>query len=64
MPDPDQIYHGSIKVMSLLFIVLGTVVLAVTINAGGAGFTLGMLIGPVFILVGIGRLYLANRMSK
>ncbi len=64
MPTPERIYEGGVRFLSALFIVVGIVILAVTISAGGGVLALGTLMGVAFIGVGCGRLWLASRMTS
>ena len=50
MTSPDRIYRGSVRLFSLVFVVLGLALLISTLANGG---------GP--IAVGIGRLWIASR---
>lgn len=52
------------RVLSVLFIVVGVVILAATLSAGGGVLALGTFMGVAFIGVGCGRLWLATRMSS
>ena len=64
MPSPERVYHGSIRVFSLVFIAIGLVLLAVTIGAGGGPLSLGVLMGLVFVAIGAGRLWVSSRMAR
>jgi hypothetical protein len=63
MAPGDRIYHGSIRVFSFVFIVLGLVILATTLGAGGGPLSVGTLLGVVFVAIGAGRLWISTRMS-
>jgi hypothetical protein len=47
--------------MSSLMIVVGIALVVRTIAAGGGGLAVGVLLGILFILAGLGRLYLQSR---
>jgi hypothetical protein len=47
-------------VFSLLFVAIGTVVIARTL-AAGVGGGLGLVVGVLFVLAGAARLYLSTR---
>jgi hypothetical protein len=64
MASGDRIYHGSIRVFSFVFIVLGLVILATTLGAGGGPLSVGTLLGAVFVAIGAGRLWISTRMSR
>jgi hypothetical protein len=64
MPSPERVYHGSIRVFSLMFIAIGLVLLALTLAAGGGPLSLGVLMGLVFVAIGAGRLWVSSRMAR
>jgi hypothetical protein len=64
MPSPERVYHGSIRVFSLIFIAIGLVLLALTLAAGGGPLSLGVLMGLVFVAIGAGRLWVSSRMAR
>lgn len=64
MPSPERIYEGGVRLLSVLFIVLGVAILVVTISAGGGVLALGTFMGVAFVGVGCGRLWLASRMTS
>ena len=64
MSSPERIYRGSIRTLSLLFVVLGLVILVSTLANGGGPLSIGVLMGIAFLAVGIGRLWVASRMSQ
>jgi hypothetical protein len=64
MPSPERIYHGSIRAFSFVFIALGVVILATTLGAGGGPFSVGTLLGAIFVAIGAGRLWIATRMAR
>jgi hypothetical protein len=64
MPSPERVYHGSIRVFSLVFIAIGLVLLALTLAAGGGPLSLGVLMGLVFVAIGAGRLWVSSRMAR
>jgi uncharacterized membrane protein HdeD (DUF308 family) len=61
MPEPRQLRHTYTRVMSILMIVLGVVMLAVTLSSGGSPAATGILLGVLFIAAGVARLYIQNR---
>jgi hypothetical protein len=54
-------YHGAVRAFSLVFVVVGLVLLVATLAAGGGPASVGVLIGIAFLVVGAGRLYLESR---
>lgn len=53
-------YDRSIRAFSLIYTVIGVVILGMTIARGGGPLSVGFLIGFAFIGVGVGR-YLVQR---
>jgi hypothetical protein len=47
--------------MSILMVIIGIALIARTVIAGGAGLTLGIILGLLFSLAGAARLYLQFR---
>ena len=64
MPSPERIYHGSVRALSVVFVVLGAALIGVTLAAGGGPLSVGVLMGVAFLAVGAGRLWLASRMGQ
>jgi hypothetical protein len=61
MTGPRQFHRSSTRVMSILMVIIGIALIARTVIAGGAGLTLGIILGVLFILAGGARLYLQFR---
>jgi hypothetical protein len=61
MPTPERIYHGSIRVFSIVFIALGLALLVTTLAAGGGPLSVGTFLGLVFLAIGAGRLWISTR---
>jgi hypothetical protein len=59
--DPGRIHRSATNVMSLLMVVIGLGLIVRTIVAGGAVIATGILLGVLFILAGLARLYLQTR---
>ncbi len=64
MSSSQRLYRGSVRALSLCFIVLGLVILISTLANGGGPLSLGMLLGLAFVAVGAGRLWIAQRTSR
>jgi hypothetical protein len=60
MASPERLYHGSVRVFSLVFIVLGVALLIATLLAGGGALSTGVLLGVLFVGIGVGRLWIAR----
>jgi hypothetical protein len=61
---PERLYHGTVRVLSVLFVVLGITMLVLTLARGGGPLSLGVLMGVAFFGIGLGRLWAASRMSR
>lgn len=60
-PDPDEVYRAATRLFSVVIVVFGIAIVAVTLaNGGGAGAS-GLWIGLIFTALGCARLYLAVR---
>jgi hypothetical protein len=60
----ERVYRGAVRVFSLVFIVVGLAVLVVTLANGGGPISVGFLIGIAFVGVGVGRLWVGERMGR
>jgi multisubunit Na+/H+ antiporter MnhB subunit len=61
MPQPRQIRRSYTRVMSTLMIVIGIVIVARTLAAGGGAISAGVVLGVLFVAAGTARLYLQYR---
>jgi hypothetical protein len=61
MDAPERIYRGSIRLFSLVFVVLGLGLLVSTFARGGGPLSVGTLLGVAFLAVGVGRLWISAR---
>jgi hypothetical protein len=59
-----MIYRQAVRAFSVTFVLIGLVVLAVTLANGGGPASVGVLMGLAFVVVGIGRLWVASRMER
>ncbi len=64
MPSPEQIYSGSVRVLSVAFIAIGVALIVATLASGGGPTSVGLLMGVGFIAVGGGRLWMASRVGS
>ena len=60
-PRGSSIHRNATRWMSVLMVVIGIALLARTLAAGGGGLATGVILGVLFILAGVGRLYLQSR---
>jgi hypothetical protein len=58
------IYRRAVRVLSLAFVAIGLVVLAVTLANGGGPASVGVLMGIAFVGVGVGRLWIGSRVER
>jgi hypothetical protein len=56
----DRIYRGSVRVLSFVFVALGLALLVLTFANGGGPLSMGVLLGAVFVAVGVARLWLSG----
>jgi hypothetical protein len=61
MASPERVYHGSVRLFSLVFLVVGLALLVTTVANGGGPLSVGILLGLAFLAVGAGRLWIASR---
>jgi hypothetical protein len=57
MPAPRDVHRGATRALSALMVVLGVALLVSTIARGGGPLAVGVLLGVLFVLAGLGRLY-------
>ena len=62
-PAPDEVYRGVTRLFSAIIAGFGLSIVVVTLARGGGITSFGILIGAVFLALGIGRLYLSLRMD-
>jgi hypothetical protein len=58
------IYRHAVRGFSAAFVLIGLVVLTVTLVNGGGPASVGVLMGIAFLVVGVGRLWIASRMER
>ena len=61
MASPEQLYRGSVRLLSIGFLALGVAILISTLVSGGGPLSVGTLLGIAFLAVGAGRLWIASR---
>jgi hypothetical protein len=59
----SRLYHGAVRAFSLGFVAVGLAVIVVTLANGGGPASVGVVMGVVFVLVGLGRIWVASRMQ-
>ena len=63
MPSPHEVRRATTPLFSVALIVIGIAILVRTIVAGVDGFAYGLLLGPLFILAGAGRLWVSRKVG-
>ncbi len=63
-PAPDEVYRGVTRLFSVIIAGFGVSILVVTLTRGGGITSFGVLIGAVFLALGLGRLYLSARVDE
>ncbi len=61
MPTPRELHRAGTALTSVLLVVIGVAILVRTLATGVGGLALGLVLGPLFVLAGAGRLWLARR---
>ena len=56
-----QLHSSSTRVMSVVMIVIGIALVVRTLVAGGGAIATGIILGVLFMLAGLARLYLQMR---
>ena len=56
----SRLYSESSKVMAAALVLLGLAMVASTLARGGGAFTLGVVLGVLFVILGLARLKLAG----
>jgi multisubunit Na+/H+ antiporter MnhB subunit len=56
-----QLHNSSTRVLSITMIVIGIALIARTLVAGGGALAAGIVLGVLFVLAGVARLYLQLR---
>ncbi|HMU28286.1 MAG TPA: hypothetical protein PKA56_06605 [Solirubrobacterales bacterium] len=57
------VYDRSIRAFSIVYTVIGVIILAMTLVRGGGPLSIGFLIGLAFIGVGVGRYVIQRRIT-
>jgi hypothetical protein len=57
----ERAYHEAIRGFSLVFVVVGLLIVIVTLVNGGGPLSIGFLMGILFAAVGIGRFWIASK---
>ena len=60
----DRAYHGAVRGLSLVFVVVGLLLVVVTLANGGGPASVGFLMGILFTAVGIGRFWIASKQDR
>jgi hypothetical protein len=60
-PSSQEAYQGAVRVFATIIIGFGLAMLIVTVARGGGPVSTGVLLGVLFVALGVGRLYLSLR---
>lgn len=60
MPTPRNVHRDATRVMSTVIVLIGVALMVSTVARGGGPLATGVLLGLLFVLAGVGRLYLAR----
>lgn len=58
---PQRAYRAGIRIVSAAILVLGALIVIVTVTAGGGIFSLGVVMGVLFMALGAARMHLLKR---
>jgi hypothetical protein len=61
MPRRRQLHSSSTRILSIAMILIGIALIARTVAAGGGAIATGVVLGVLFVLAGVARLYLQLR---
>ena len=61
MSGSQRIGNSGTRILAPVIAILGVAIIVRTVTAGGGAFSIGVLLGLVFLAIGCGRLYLAQR---
>lgn len=61
MAPAERIGTTGTRILAPVIAALGVLIIVRTLTAGGGVFSLGVLLGAVFLAIGAGRLYLSLR---
>lgn len=56
-----QIHRTSVRIFSVVFILVGAAIIARTLTSGGGVLALGVVLGLMFIVLGLARLVMSRR---
>ncbi len=59
-----DLQRNASNVLSLVLIVLGVAIVVRTLTGDSDGFALGLLLGPLFVAAGVGRIYINRRLPR
>ena len=56
----DRAYSFSTRLFGVAILLLGVAMIAVTLSRGGGALAIGVVVGVLFALLGVGRLWLSR----
>jgi hypothetical protein len=60
----ERAYQGAVRGFSLVFVAVGLLVVVVTLANGGGPASIGILLGILFVVVGVGRYWIAGKQAR
>ena len=63
MPSPHEVRRATTPLFAIALIVIGIAIVVRTLVAGVDGFAYGLLLGPLFVAAGAGRLWVWRRVG-
>jgi hypothetical protein len=60
----ERAYQGAVRGFSLVFVAVGLLVVVVTLANGGGPASIGTLLGILFVVVGVGRYWIAGKQAR
>jgi hypothetical protein len=61
VPTGPELHRASTRTLSVAMVLVGVAMVVSTVARGGGPAALGVLLGALFVGVGVGRLYLMTR---
>jgi hypothetical protein len=60
MGAPRDLHRTTTRALSAAMVVLGAAIIVRTLTAGGGALAIGMILGVLFVVAGVGRLWVAG----
>ena len=63
MPSPHEARRSATPIFSVALVIIGVAIFVRTLVEGVDGFAYGLLLGPLFVAAGAGRLWVSRRVG-